>query len=109
MGVELTTYLMFAVDLSDYNIDMETIAKECEGHPERRFDVVFDAAWGKYLYAGKILGRIDPHDDKAVMFDLHDLGRLWMKCSILSHKISKATGIDVDPDSFKIMLIPDYY
>jgi len=62
MGVDRTDYLMLGTDVGSDAFDWDRHAREYEGAPNRRFDIVYDGMSGKYCIAGKIIAKSDPYE-----------------------------------------------
>ena len=59
MGVNRTDYLMLGVDMGAADFDRDSFEAECDGAPNRRFDIIYDGMSGQYCIAGKIIAKSD--------------------------------------------------
>ena len=62
MGVNRTDYLMLGVDMGAADFDRDSFEAECDGAPNRRFDIIYDGMSGQYCIAGKVISKSDPYD-----------------------------------------------
>jgi hypothetical protein len=62
MGVDRTDYVIYGANVGASNVSWDDFEREMEGHPEAKFDIVYDGMSGNYAYAGKIIAVSDDHE-----------------------------------------------
>jgi hypothetical protein len=106
VGVDRTDYLMLAADMGANAFDWDHHAPEMEGHPNRRFDIVYDAMCGKYCLAGKVIAHSDPFEG----FEMAkiDPKNLAIDHAALADAVSIAFDRKLTPADFSLILFSHF-
>lgn len=105
MGVDCTSYLMFAADVGVEGFDYDKHEAEINGAPGAKFDIVYDGMCGKYALAGKVIAKSDPYDG----FEMAKINVGVVLESIeLANKVSEAFGRTIAPSEFSLVLFSHF-
>ena len=106
MGVDRTDDLMLGVDMGAADFDRDSFEAECDGAPNRRFDIIYDGMSGQYCIAGKIIAKSDPYD--GIEMRKIDPEKLDIDRAALAKIISGAFGRPVLDDELYLILFSHF-